>query len=112
MTSQKSKLAADIDFMPYWNNEEQCCEEAKVEGKDLHGKKVSTHWPRDMPQAQIMYELWLKKVKDPDTGEFYPSRDPKTGNVIKGPKPKHIIRQIVRFRAAISPPSAVGELPL
>jgi hypothetical protein len=45
--------------------------------------------------------LWLKKVKDPDNDEFYPARDPKTGNVIKDPKikPKHIIRQIVRFRA-------------
>ena len=38
----------DQDFMPYWKNEEECYEEAKIEGKDsITGKKVSTHWPRE-----------------------------------------------------------------
>jgi hypothetical protein len=83
--------------MPYWKNEEKCFEEAKLEGKDWHNKKVLTHWPRDMPHAQTMYLEWLKKVKDPDTGEFYHQRD-KDGNIIKGTYPKHIIRQIVRIR--------------
>ena len=84
--------------MPYWKNEEKCFEEAKVEGKDrLTGKKVSTHWPRDMPQAQVMYNEWLKKVQDPETGEFYHKRD-KNGNIIKGTGPRHLIRQIVRIR--------------
>ena len=96
MTEQKTK--EKFDPMPYWNNEEKCFEETKVEGKDIHtGKKVSSHWPRDMPQAQIMYNLWLKKVQDPDTGEFYHERD-KDGNIIKGTFPKHIVRQIVRIR--------------
>ena len=45
-----------------------------------------------------MYETWLQKVTDPDTGKFYEQRDPKTGNTIKGTGPKHIVRQIVRIR--------------
>ena len=54
-----------IDFMPYWKNEEKCYEEAKIEGKDrLTGKKVTTHWTRDMPIEQVMYNEWLKKVQD------------------------------------------------
>lgn len=95
MTEQKK-----FDFMPYWKNEEKCFEDAKVEGKDSRtGKNASGFWPRDMPQAQIQYQLWLKKVQDPDTGEFYKQRD-KDGNIIKGTTPKHIVRQIVRIRTS------------
>jgi hypothetical protein len=86
------------DFMPYWKKEEQCFLDAKIEGKDaLTGKKASTTWPRDIPQAQSQYQGWLSKVKDPDTDEFYHRRD-KDGNIIKGTFPKHIVRQIVRIR--------------
>ena len=57
---------------------------AKIEGKDSRtGKKVSTHWPRDKPIEQKEYELWLKTVRDPDTGKFYQQRD-NNGNTIKG----------------------------
>lgn len=41
----------------------------------------------------------MAQVKDPDTGEFYKQRD-KDGNIIKGPFPKHIVRQIVRIRTS------------
>lgn len=44
-----------------------------------------------------MYELWLSKVKDPETGKFYSQRD-KDGNIIKGTKPQQIVKQIVRIR--------------
>ena len=30
-----------------------------------------------------MWETWLQKVTDPDTGKFYEQRD-KNGNMIKG----------------------------
>lgn len=92
LTEQKK-----FDFMPYWKNEEACFEEAKVEGKDRYGKKASGFWPRDTPQMQLQYLGWLKKVMDPDTGEFYKQRD-KDGNIIKGTGPKQVIRQIVRIR--------------
>jgi hypothetical protein len=96
MTEQKTK--DKFDFMPNWKKEEKCFEDAKVEGKDSRtGKKASGFWPRDMPQQQIQYQLWLNKVKDPDTGEFYHQGD-KDGNIIKGTAPKHIVRQIVRIR--------------
>jgi hypothetical protein len=107
MTEQKTK--DKFDFMPFdfitqinekWKKELSCYEEAKLEGKDTHtGKKVSTHWAREMPQEQIQYELWLKKVIDPDTGHPYHQRD-KDGNIIKGTGPKHVVRQIVRFRTS------------
>src|SRR6476646_4344627 len=94
MTKQK------YDFMPYWKNEERCFLDAKIEGKDTQtGKKASGTWPRDIPQAQIQYNEWLKKVQDPDTLEFYHQRD-KDGNIIKGTGPKHVVRQIVRIRTS------------
>ena len=98
MTEQKTK--DKFDFMPYWKNEEQCFEDAKIEGKDaITGKKASGTWPRDIPQAQIQYQLWLKKVQDLDTLEWYKQRD-KDGNIIKGTGPKHVVRQIVRIRTS------------
>jgi hypothetical protein len=44
-----------------------------------------------------MWESWLQKVTDPDTGKFYEQRD-KNGNTIKGTGPKHLIKTIVRIR--------------
>ena len=83
MTEQKTKEKFDFNPMPYWKREEKCFEDAKIEGKDSHtGKKASGTWPRDIPQAQIQYQEWLKKVLDPDSGEFYKQRD-KDGNIIK-----------------------------
>ena len=93
-----AKTETKYDFMPYWKNEQKCFEDAKVEGKDSRtGKKASGFWPRDTPNAQVQYQLWLKKVQDPDTGEFYKQGD-KDGNIIKGTGPKHVVRQIVRIR--------------
>ena len=62
------------------------------------GKKGEGRWLRDKPMAQVYYEESLKKVQNPDTGQFYNKRD-NDGNVIKGTdNPKHIIKQIVRVR--------------
>ena len=100
VTKSKSQFDFITKINEKWKKEEQCYDEAKVEGKDRNGKKVSTTWPRDKPNEQTMYELWLKKVTDPDTGKFYEQRDPNTGNTIKGTCPKHIVRQIVRIRTS------------
>ncbi|MDQ5869387.1 MAG: hypothetical protein M3530_06620 [Thermoproteota archaeon] len=98
MTEQKTKTEIEFDFMPYFKHEEKCYEETKIEGKDTYtGKKVSTTYPRDQPLVQTMYKLWLQKVKDPDTGNFYEQRD-KNGNTIKGTGPKHLVKTIVRIR--------------
>jgi hypothetical protein len=102
MTEQKTK--GKFDFITQinekWKQEQKCFDEAKIEGKDSWtGKKASGTWPRDVPQEQIQYEGWLKKITDPDTGEYYHQRD-KDGNIIKGTGPKHVIRQIVRFRTS------------
>jgi hypothetical protein len=99
----KTETLIKFDFIKQinekWKKEQQCYDEAKVEGKDSRtGKKASGTWPRDKPIDQVMYETWLQKVTDPDTGKFYEQRDPKTGNTIKGTGPKHIVRQIVRIR--------------
>jgi hypothetical protein len=92
------KKKQEFNIMPYWKNEEKCFEDAKVEGKDTRtGKKTTISWPRDKPIEQTKYEMWLQKVKDPDTGKFYEQRD-KNGNTIKGTGPKHLVRQIVRIR--------------
>lgn len=98
---EKSK-ESKIDFMSQWcekwQKEQQCYDETTVEGNDTRkGKKATVSWPRDTPQEQIMYELWLQKAKDHDTGKFYEQRD-KNGNTIKGTTPKHLVRQIVRIR--------------
>ena len=98
-TVSKSKFDFITQINEKWKKEQQCYDEAKVEGKDRNGKKVSTTWPRDKPNEQTMYELWLKKVTDPDTGKFYEQRD-NNGNTIKGTCPKHIVRQIVRIRTS------------
>ena len=80
----KTVTETKLDFVPYWKKEEQCFEDAKVEGKASRtGKKATNSWPRDIPQGQMQYLEWLKKVKDRDTDEFYHQRD-KDGNIIKG----------------------------
>ena len=39
--------------MPYWKKEEQCFEDAKVEGKASRtGKKATNSWPRDIPRVK------------------------------------------------------------
>ena len=98
MTATKSKFDFITQINEKWKKEQQCYDEAKVEGKDRLGKKVSTTWPRDKPIEQTMYETWLQKVMDPDTGKFYEQRDSKTGNTIKGTGPRHLVIQIVRIR--------------
>jgi hypothetical protein len=99
----KTETVTKFDFITQinekWKKEQQCYDDVKVEGKDQRGKKVSTTWPRDKPMEQTMYEIWLQKVTDPDTGKFYEQRD-KNGNTIKGTGPKHIVRQIVRIRTS------------
>jgi hypothetical protein len=100
----KTETVTKFDFIKQinekWKKEQQCYDEAKVEGKDSRtGKKASGTWPRDKPIDQVMYETWLQKVTDPDTGKFYEQRD-KNGNTIKGTGPKHLIRQIVRIRTS------------
>jgi hypothetical protein len=104
LTEQKTKDKDKFDFITQinekWKQEQKPFDEAKVEGKDSWtGKKASGTWPRDMPQEQIQYEIWLKKVTDPDTGTYWKQRD-KEGNIIKGTGPKHVIRRIVRFRTS------------
>jgi hypothetical protein len=100
-TVTKSKFDFIKQINEKWKKEQQCYDEAKVEGKDTRtGKKASGTWPRDKPIDQVMYETWLQKVTDPDTGKFYEQRDPKTGNTIKGTGPKHLVRQIVRIRTS------------
>ena len=81
-----------------WKKEQQCYDEAKVEGKDSRtGKKTTISWPRDKPIEQSSWESWLQKVTNPDTGKFYEQRD-KNGNTIKGTGPKHLIKTIIRIR--------------
>ena len=61
--------------MPFWKNEQECYESEKIKGKDSRtGKKLSTHWPREKPIEQKEYELWLKTVTDPDTGNSTAAR--------------------------------------
>jgi hypothetical protein len=96
-----------------WKKEQQCYDELKIEGKDTRtGKKTTGTWPREKPIEQTMYELWLQKITDPDTGKFYEQRDPKTGNTIKGTGPKHIVIQIVRIRTngKVTGFDALGEV--
>jgi hypothetical protein len=100
----KTEIVTKFDFIKQinekWKKEQQCYDEAKVEGKDtMTGKKTTISWPRDKPIDQVMYETWLQKVTDPDTGKFYEQRD-QNGNTLKGTGPKHIVRQIVRIRTS------------
>ena len=95
--SETKKVNSKIDFMPHWKDEEKCYTDVIIKGKDEKGKKVEGHWPRDKPMAQVYYEEWLEKVRDPDTNEFYHKRD-NDGNIVKGAEPKHVVKQIVRVR--------------
>lgn len=100
----KTETVTKFDFITQinekWKKEQQCYDEAKVEGKDTRtGKKTTIPWPRDKPQEQIKYEMWLQKVTDPDTGKFYEQGD-RNGNTIKNTGPKHLVIQIVRIRTS------------
>ena len=94
----KSKFDFIKQINEKWNKEQQCYDEAKVEGKDIRtDKKTTISWPRDKPIEQTIWESWLQKVTDPDTGKFYEQRD-KNGNTIKGTGPKYLVKTIVRIR--------------
>ena len=98
----KARIKSEFDFITQinekWKKEQKQFDDTKVEGKDSRtGKKTTISWPRDKPVDQSMWELWLQKVTDPDTGKFYEQRDQK-GNAIKGTGPKHVIKRIVRIR--------------
>ena len=98
----KTETITKIDFVSQinekWKKEQQCYDEAKVEGKDTRtGKKTTISWPRDKPVEQSSWESWLQKVTDADTGKFYEQRD-KNGNTIKGTGPKYLVKTIVRIR--------------
>ena len=97
-TESKTKFDFIAQINEKWKKEEQCYDEAKVEGKDSRtGKKTTISWPRDKPIERSMWESWLQKVTNPDTGKFYEQRD-NNGNMIKGTGPKHVIKTIVRIR--------------
>jgi len=98
----KTETITKIDFVSQinekWKKEQQCYDEAKVEGKDTRtGKKTTISWPRVKPVEQSSWESWLQKVTDADTGKFYEQRD-KNGNTIKGTGPKYLVKTIVRIR--------------
>jgi hypothetical protein len=98
----KTETVTKLDFIKQinekWKKEQQCYDDAKVEGKDSRtGKKTTISWPRDKPIEQTTWESWLQKVTDPDTGKFCEQRD-KNGNTIKGTGPKYLVKTIVRFR--------------
>ena len=104
MANSKALTKTKYDFIDKinqkWKNEQACFDEANVTGKDSRtGKKTTMSWPRDKPHDQRSYELWLQKITDNDTGEFYNQRD-NNGNIIKGTGPKHLVRQIVRIRTS------------
>jgi hypothetical protein len=100
--NQETEIETSFNFIKQinekWKKEQQCYDDAKVEGKDSRtGKKTTISLPHDKPVEQSMWESWLQKVTDPDTGKFYEQRD-KNGNTIKGTGPKHVIKTIVRIR--------------
>lgn len=58
----------DFDFMDKnYAKEQKCFDDVVVTGKDWQGKKASTTWPFETSHEWWMYELWLSKVKDPET---------------------------------------------
>jgi hypothetical protein len=98
----KTETVTKLDFIKQinekWKKEQQCYDDAKVEGKDSRtGKKTTISWPRDKPIEQTTWESWLQKVTDPDIGKFCEQRD-KNGNTIKGTGPKYLVKTIVRIR--------------
>jgi hypothetical protein len=98
----KTETVTKLDFIKQinekWKKEQQCYDDAKVEGKDSRtGKKTTISWPLDKPIEQTTWESWLQKVTDPDTGKFCEQRD-NNGNTIKGTWPKYLVKPIVRIR--------------
>ena len=62
-------VAPKVELISRWRLEEECYH--KVVIKDiLTGKTVK--WPRLNPSERIVFEQWLYKVVDPDTGFYYP----------------------------------------
>jgi hypothetical protein len=94
MAKTETKSKSQFDFISQINDD------AKVVGKDSRtDKKTTISWPCDKPQEQTMWELWLQKVTDPDTGKFYEQRDKNgTRNTIKGSGQKYLVKTIVRIR--------------
>lgn len=63
-TNSKTKFDFITQINQKWKNEQQCYDEAKVEGKDTRtSKKTTIPWPRDKSQDQRKYETWLQEVR-------------------------------------------------
>lgn len=90
-------VAPKVELVNKWRLEEECYH--KVVIKDIQtGKTVK--WPRQKPTEQSVFEQWLDKVVDPDTGYYYPKRDEEGKPVKTTPDnvPKHTIATIIRLR--------------
>ena len=90
-------VAPRVELISKWRLEEECYH--KVVIKDVQTGKT-TKWPRTKPVEQIVYEEWLDKVVDPDTGYYYPKRDYEGKPVKTTPDnvPKHTVTTIIRLR--------------
>ena len=85
------------DFMPGWAKEENCFIEAGTVMDVKTGKMTDEHWPRLKPIEQIVYEQWLDKVVNQQSGKWNPKRD-KDGNIVKGTGATYLISVIYRLK--------------
>ena len=97
------------DFMPHWKNEEQCFANtvtnmSAITVSKKKGNKTVTEkipWPRIKSIEQRAYEVFMTKITNPITGEFYSERDT-NGNQINQPNgqpnAKYVVNMIVRLK--------------
>ena len=63
-TETKSKFDFITQINEKWKKEQQCYDDAKVEGKDSRtGKKTTISWPRDKPVEQSSGNHGFRKSK-------------------------------------------------
>lgn len=83
--------------MPKWELERQCFKDAVVQ--DVQTGKQG-RWPRIKPVEQIVWEQFLEKIVDPESGHYYPKRD-EDGKPVKTPgveNPRYSVITITRYK--------------
>ncbi len=80
----KSKLDFIKQINQKWKKEQQCYDDAKVEGKDSRtGKKTTISWPRDKPLEQSMWGSWLQIVNKGWTNTQYQMPRPRICSILQ-----------------------------
>ena len=61
-------------YTSLWFKEKECLKQAIITDQDSKRKTDQT-FPRTIPMNELIYNLWLEKIRNPKTGEFFMQRN-------------------------------------